>query len=391
MTIAGKTFDAIDEGDLRSLLTSGATEGLLLEYKREPYGNADADKKEFLKDLSSFANSAGGHLLIGVEETDGSATELKPITDRDADTELQRLESLLRDGIEPRLPAARLRAVPISSGGYVLVARIPQSWSAPHRVSIRGSNRFYGRTSAGAYELSVSELRTKFNSSADALDAAIAFHQRRVAQIGADEGTVPLAHEDGRLTAHIVPLQPTGAIDLERAYELNELLRPLGSDGWSPEFNFDGYANVRRGERSFGYTQVFRNGSIEATKVRLVAPREGVRRIPAVSFGQPIVDAIPRYLSALQQLEVPSPLAVMMTLEGVRGAYLGYSNSAWQEDTFEIRKDILEFPPVLIPEYSNNIAYVAALRPIFDSLWNAGGLSRSNYFDEQGRWTPPRS
>ncbi len=81
----------------------------------------------------------------------------------------------------------------------------------------------------------------------------------------------------------------------------------------------------------------------------------------------------------------------MMTLEGVRGAYLGYSNSAWQEDTFEIRKDILEFPPVLIPEYSNNIAYVAALRPIFDSLWNAGGLSRSNYFDEQGRWTPPRS
>lgn len=77
-------------------------------------------------------------------------------------------------------------------------------------------------------------------------------------------------------------------------------------------------------------------------------------------------------------------------MEGVRGAYLGYSNSAWQEQTFEIRKDVLEFPPILIEEYSDSAAYVASLRPIFDALWNAGGLSRSNYFDDDGRWNPPR-
>ena len=38
-----------------------------LEFKREAYGRADDDVREFLKDISSMANAAGGFLLIGVD------------------------------------------------------------------------------------------------------------------------------------------------------------------------------------------------------------------------------------------------------------------------------------------------------------------------------------
>ncbi len=71
MSILRAAFDSISESDIDQLVSDGIREGLLIEYKRDMYGNADADKREFLKDLSSFANSSGGHLLIGVDEAQG--------------------------------------------------------------------------------------------------------------------------------------------------------------------------------------------------------------------------------------------------------------------------------------------------------------------------------
>jgi predicted HTH transcriptional regulator len=46
-------------------------------FRRQSRARAgDADKKEALKDITSFANSAGGHLIVGMEETDGVPVRL---------------------------------------------------------------------------------------------------------------------------------------------------------------------------------------------------------------------------------------------------------------------------------------------------------------------------
>jgi predicted HTH transcriptional regulator len=45
-------------------------EGVLVDYKRSTYGRSDNDIMESLKDVSSFANTSGGHLIIGVDEKD---------------------------------------------------------------------------------------------------------------------------------------------------------------------------------------------------------------------------------------------------------------------------------------------------------------------------------
>ncbi len=71
----GKNFDQISEADLAELIAAGAPESLVLEFKQETYGLDGEGKREFLKDVSAFANSAGGHLVIGMKVDDGGTLQ----------------------------------------------------------------------------------------------------------------------------------------------------------------------------------------------------------------------------------------------------------------------------------------------------------------------------
>src|SRR4051794_40693888 len=173
MSLSRANFDDIAEGDLNDQIQTGVPEGIYLDYKRDAYGTMDADKREFLKDISSFANTSGGHLVIGIDEAGGVPTAITPLS-VNPDDELQRLENLARDGLEPRISGLRMKAVPVS-GGCAIVLRIPKSWNPLHRVRAQNVNRIYGRNSAGTYEFSIDELRAVFTTAASALDRIKAF------------------------------------------------------------------------------------------------------------------------------------------------------------------------------------------------------------------------
>jgi hypothetical protein len=393
MSLGNLNFDQIAEAHLQALIETGVPEGIALDYKRKPYGRTDADVKEFLKDVSSFANSVGGHLVVGRDEAGGVAAAIAPIIGLDADQEVQRLENLMRDGIEPRVSGIRTRAVPIATGGFAIVIRIPKSWNPPHRVSARNTNRFYARNSAGAHEVTVEELRVLFNVSATAQERIRAFRQERLAKVTAGETPVALAADRGKLLLHIVPLSAFSArpqVELQRAQQLDGPLRPIASIGFTPRFNFDGFITIRGGDASPGCTQLFRNGIIEAVKVRLVIERPGHLIIPTIPFDKDILDVVPRYFDALRSLEVPPPIVVMLTLEGVSGAVLGVSPEQFIfEPPVPISQSVLELPEIIVEDYGTSQSYERALRPAFDALWNAGGFAASQYFSDEGVWTGP--
>jgi len=391
MSLSNLAFDEISEQHLLAQIEAGVPEGVLVDYKRDAYGRTDADVKEFLKDISSFANTSGGHLIIGMDAVAGIPTALAPLS-VDPDHELQRLENLARDGIEPRVIGLRMKAVGISSGGFVIVVRSPKSWNPPHRVSARNTNRIYGRNSAGAYEYSVDELRVVFTSAASALDRVRAFRAERLARIDSGEAVIPLAVDLGRMVLHLAPLSSFGVgsqIDLERAYAIHDLLHPLDSLGLTPSFNFDGFANVHHGNdgKCWSYTQVFRTGAIEAVMVGSLTEHEGKRVIPALTIGKNVFEVLPNYLKALQQLDLPPPIVFMLTLQGVRGARLGVHTFRLDESQ-PIDRAVLELPEIIIDRYGTFAEYQRAIRPAFDALWNAGGFSRSKHFDENGLWNP---
>jgi hypothetical protein len=53
-----QAIEKIAEQDLLDLIEAKRAEGAQLDYKRELPGASDADKKEFLSDVSSFANAS---------------------------------------------------------------------------------------------------------------------------------------------------------------------------------------------------------------------------------------------------------------------------------------------------------------------------------------------
>ena len=168
------------------------------------------------------------------------------------------------------------------------------------RVSARNTNRIYGRNSAGAYEFSVEELRVVFTTAATAFDRVRALRAERLAKIDSGEAIVPLAQYRGRLVLHLVPTSAFGLnsqIDLGKAHKAQDLLRPMDAMGLTPRVNFDGYSSLYHGSdgKCWSYTQVFRNGAIEAVKVR---SREcyldaGRLWIPTLDFDRWIFDRLP--------------------------------------------------------------------------------------------------
>jgi predicted HTH transcriptional regulator len=153
----------INEAHLNALITSGAAESRTIDYKRATYGATHSDYAEFLADASSFANTSGGDLVLGIDAPHGIPTAFTPLT-VPMDPEVLRLQQVARGGLQPRIADIEFHVVPVQALGNVLVIRIPRSYNPPHRVIRQGSDRFWARSTAGKYEPDVNELRTLFNA-----------------------------------------------------------------------------------------------------------------------------------------------------------------------------------------------------------------------------------
>lgn len=183
MPIERPDFDNLAEADLDELIYAQVPEGQRIEYKRDTYGSSDGDRREALKDISSFANTFGGTLLVGIATQNGIPVAKVGLPGVDVDSEILRLENLARDAIEPRVLGIRTGAIALTSGERCIVMRIPRSWHPPHRVSAKGHNKYYVRNSNGTHEASVEELRSMFTQSADATERARQFRDRRITNL----------------------------------------------------------------------------------------------------------------------------------------------------------------------------------------------------------------
>ena len=160
-----RPLESIEETDLLGLVTDEVPEGLRIEYKSERLGPTPLERKEFLADVASFANAVGGHLIFGIEEDGGVPTRVGGLVLTDRDAEVLRLDNLIRDGLDPRVPGIHIRAVSVSGGNAAITIRIPASPRAPHMVIYQGEDRFSTRNSAGKSRMKISLTRLAGRSS----------------------------------------------------------------------------------------------------------------------------------------------------------------------------------------------------------------------------------
>ena len=386
--LLGKNFDDIDGETIRSLIESGATESVHLEFKKETYGRADNDKKEFLKDISSFANCLGGHLVIGVEEDGGVARALHPLTGLDVDKELLRLEAIVRTGIEPTVVGLRMKRIPVS-GGDVIMVHVSRSHNPPHRVIFRSTNRYYSRSSTGVYELSMEELRRLFGEQQTIEEQARIFIEERFLRIQAGDAAMPIPVEKGVTVMHLVPLPDLGAkrrIDIATMIEHRLNFLPMEAMSTSHRINLDGLNIFQVGTDCYGYTQIFRDGSLEATSTDLIVERDGKRFIPSEAFPQIIIESVSAYIDGLRALDVSPPILMGISFLGMSDVELRVDNN-WSRLPRPYERETLHLPHAILTEYRDDGNYESFVAEQMDFLWNAYDFERCFLFDENGNWT----
>lgn len=381
-------LDQIAERDLDSLVENGVAEGIQFDYKSQLYGTSDLEKREFLKDVSSFANTSGGHIIIGMTENAGVPTSVIGVQG-DLDLEKQRLESLLRDRMEPRISGIRMQAVALGNGRYALVIRVPKSWNHPHAVVHNQSRLIFARNSAGAHMASVDEMRSLFLAGATLLDRAREFHRERMQEVlRADgPGPLPFGGEGGRILLHVVPFSAfssEGGLDLGLVYR--EYLPPIWCSGYNNGYNADGFYTTS-GVSTIapsGYVQVFRNGVIESAAGDVRTQTDQGYVLHADNLENEIAQKIENYMTALSHVGIAPPMLIMLSAIRVHGTTLiGERQDGTQ---LPLRRSDLLFPAVTIEAYGMKRDYCRALKPIFDTIWNAAGYPNSPSYGPGGKW-----
>jgi len=393
-----RTLEETTLDHIRALVDGQVDERMRLEYKREVH----TDFGDFAVDITSFANTVGGDMIIGLDEArDANGNKLgypapwetQGIQLGNTDELITRLNSKILDKelIEPRIIGVRFLVVDGLPNGSVLIVRIPRSLHRLHMVRSTRHHSFYMRSEKGAYPLRVHEIQAKFEETEAVANRMRRFLNERLATILTNEGAVSLG--DGPKTiVHMLPLQSfelgleIPAVRIRQQIGLLHVLRR--GPGMPSYMNQDGvFMASSLGDGDNGaYLQVFRSGVMETVSTELIRRRDdGRRNIPVSNVESALAAFVHSALRFYRDLGFEPPVSVLVQFTGVRGYTLEEERL---DDLQRIRRDTLECPRVTFDrlDYERVSQVGTALRPVFDVIWQACQLSQSRNFRDDGTW-----
>lgn len=376
---------------LEQLVTTRATEGAHMDFKRQVPTNWDYDaKKRFIADVTAFANAAGGDLIFGVDEDDDAqAAAVVPQVFPSVDAEVRRLQDFMLNLVEPRLAGAQVQAVAVTAdgmSGHALAVRIPQSWTGPHRSKV--DSHFYVRDGLRNRQLDVPEIRTLFLRSESWSQRWRDFRSDRLGKVVTGETPVRLG-TGPKLVVHAISTEAAlgQAVVDPLAYTRGRRGLPyVGSLAPSQaNLNFDGaFAPIPARGIPPGYTQQFRQGSFEA--VLELTPFQ-VTEKPVLS-GVMHEQYTNKFLEAVRAefiaAGVAAEMAVFLSLIGADNTLLSGPGDFPGAATYQPfdRRDIL-LPDVLIPA---EFTVGRGMRPAYDLMHQAAGYEGSPNYNDAGEW-----
>ncbi len=381
------------QANVNALLEGQTPEGRGLDYKRDLGLANDQDKRELARDVSSFANAGGGFLIFGIEEAkDAQGTNLGypekilGVDCQNYDATVLRIESILRDHLDPRIQGMTIHRVDGYERGPVLLVHIPKSWTAPHMVSFTGQTHFYSRNGAGKHPLDVREIRAAFLSGTEVSKRIQRFRDDRLGQIVANQAAMPL--EAGpKLVVHVCPLSddaPTPAA--------SSGMRPLPLIGetsitWTQRYNLDGFLTYVDPKLNWGYSLSLRDGSFEGvSNINRTRHDDQPLRMYGLNIEKVALGGVEIFSILSRSSGYQGPLSILVALLGAKGSRIAYDDDGERSPLgikHTVDRDAVILPDVLL-EPGDDIA--RTLHPIFDAIWQSSGWERSRGYKNDGAW-----
>ncbi len=283
----------LNESALKQFVSLGIPEGLYLDYKEQvsaPLGKEV--KREFLKDVTAFANASGGHIVIGCKEPRDDLSVDEQMVGLPNATDLAgNLERLASTSIDPRISG--LRVIPIAETndrGFVVV-HIPASMSRPHMVTHSGHRSFYIRNTESSFQMTTHEIREAVLTAASTEERARAFGRDQIREISESHGnTQPM------LIIHAIPLiNPEEKWDVlsstfaeivrgnKRRNKFRHYCNLASNNAPKPTINGI-FGGDDRAEPTWE-TEIFKNGYVSAVLIKMQREQIDGKEIPVLHSG----------------------------------------------------------------------------------------------------------
>jgi len=381
-----KPLDQLGEAELLDLVEMAVAEWKTIEYKLALPGKDDKDRKEFLRDVSSFANASGGHLVFGIREAKGIPVEICGLASDNPDAAILRLEEIVRMGVKPRIQGLHCRAIAVSGKGTVIVMRIPRTLNGPHQITFGTEMRFYSRGSTGKFPMDVDQIRTRIDG-ADSLATRLRdFSVESLSQLLAGDGPLPVA-KGGFVQVLALPLASFSgdfALPLTLNGRYTPCTPPVMRWGTNHRFCFDGSLFISAHDGKDDFVLVRRTGIIESLEVFPDRP-EGDRfreQIGSISLEQSIFRQIRHTFRIALEMEIPGPAIVTVAVGGMRGWRIGLSQD-YGLAAIPFSRNLYRLPEQSVANFEGDPAGI--LEAIVTPLWNEAGLEASQNFGN-GEW-----
>jgi len=393
-----KSLDSLNWDDIGRLLNNKVQESKTLDYKEELNLQGDGASKEFLFDLSSFANTEGGLIIFGIREKkdkDGKNTglpeEIIGIKYANFEQIRSHMEDLAKNGLEPGINNLGIREIE-NDNKRVLVIRVPRRLLLPHMVTYRGTNKFYRRRNTGKYPVDVYELKNLFVEYDELNNNATSFVNFRFNEVSKGD-FLPNLDLYGIFLLHVIPLgyQKDVLFDFTNTNDLNYLktnLRPYRTDGWSKQFNLNGLLNFGKysGNEIQSYVQCFRNGSLEyyTTLLHFIQNQDKNELSFSGGYMETLaITSVDEAINLYKRFSIEAPFAIFIMIHNPIDdkTIIDTGDNRMFNKSF-ISKKPLRLPPIVIENHDVDIE--RELKPIFDIFWQAVGYEKSPSYHESG-------
>jgi hypothetical protein len=376
----------MQEEDILTLVRLGRAEGPTLEYKGDLYEPNERGNKELLLDICSMANSNGGYIFIGISEQreDGQASGIPdpavPLGLEITNPEqiLTAYEARVLDCIDERLQTESC-AIPLASGRCVLVFRVPNSLSKPHRVSYQGHTYFPARRERQRYALTATEIKDLVMRTASRIEIA-------EAQINGALDQNPSSAQAPTVTIAVVPVFTRNfALDF-RLPQIVDTLAHLDLTAQGDEINRTPTHSVD------GLTR------IGPANTRVVLRHDGLLRLTvelqsAGVMGRPSffpinIDMYVRGIASgcgeiFTAAGLSAPLLLGLSLRIPVQCFASYGNGPW-DDPAAVNPFTKVYPLLTLDSFTDRVDY--QIRPLCDLVHQSLGEPNSRAFNDEGIW-----